>query len=200
MMVAGFSLVVWSGYQNIRERRLAAQAREATRVTLIPNSTAASGNASADTPDVPSPLLGKPAPPLSLMDLNGKRVTLSDFKGHPLVINYWATYCGPCKFEMPWLETFSKKYAADGFDVIGVTYDSEVGKDTISKDVQKLGVTYPILLSDPKAEKDYLGDTDGLPISFYVDRTGKVIQVTMGLGSQDQLEAMVKQTIAAGAK
>ncbi len=195
MMVAGISLVVWSGYHNLRERRLAAQA-EPTHVTLIPDNATAS--ASAET--VPSPLLGKPAPPLSLEDLSGKQVSLSDFKGHPLVVNYWATYCGPCKFEMPWLETFSKKYAADGFDVIGVTFDSEVGKETISKDVQKLGVTYPILLSDAKAEKDYLGDTDGLPISFYVDRTGKVIQVTMGLGSKDELEAMVKQTIAAGAK
>jgi thiol-disulfide isomerase/thioredoxin len=200
MMVAGISLVVWSGYHNIRERRLAAQAREAAHVTLIPNSTAASGTASADTPDAPSPLLGKPAPPLSLVDLNGKQVTLSDFKGHPLVVNFWGTYCAPCKIEMPWLETFSKKYAADGFDVIGVTYDSEVGKDTIAKDVHKLGVTYPILLSDPKAEKDYLSDTEVLPMSFYVDRTGKVIQVTAGLGSQDELEAMVKQTIAAGAK
>ena len=200
MMVAGISLVVWSGYHNIRERRLAAQAREATRVTLIPDNPNSPGTASADTPDAPSPLLGKPAPPLSLMDLNGRHVSLSDFKGHPLVVNFWGTYCAPCKIEMPWLETFSKKYAADGFDVIGVTYDSEAGKDTISKDVQKLGVTYPILLSDPKAEKDYLSDTEVLPMSFYVDRTGKVIQVTAGLGSEDELEAMVKETIAAGAK
>ena len=101
---------------------------------------------------------------------------------------------------MPWLETFSKKYAADGFDVIGVTYDSEVGKDTITKDAKQLGVTYPILLSDPKAEKDYLSDSEVLPMSFYVDRTGKVIEVTAGLGSEDQLEAMVKETIAAGVK
>jgi thiol-disulfide isomerase/thioredoxin len=101
---------------------------------------------------------------------------------------------------MPWLETFSKKYAADGFDVIGVTYDSEVGKDTISKDVQKLGVTYPILLSDPAIEKAYLSDTEVLPMSFYLDRTGKVVAVTAGLGEKDDLESMVKQTIAAGAK
>lgn len=195
-MFAGFALIVWSGYQNLRERRLAAQAREATRVTLIPDNTAAS--ASADT--VASPLVGKPAPPLDLQDINGKQVSLTNFKGHPLVVNFWATYCDPCKLEMPWLETFSKRYASDGFDVIGVTYDSEVGVPTISKDVHKLGVTYPILLSNAKAEKDYLGNTDGLPMSFYVDRAGKVIQVTVGLGSQDQLEAMVKQTIAAGAK
>jgi thiol-disulfide isomerase/thioredoxin len=197
MMVAGISLVVWSGYRNLRERRLAAQAREATHVTLIPDTSAA---ASSSDGTAPSPLLGKPAPPLSLMDLNGHQVSLSDFKGHPLVVNFWGTYCAPCKIEMPWLETFSKKYAADGFDVIGVTYDSEVGVPTISKNVQKLGVTYPILLSTPKAEKDYLSDTEVLPMSFYVDKTGKIVQVTAGLGSEDQLEAMVKQTIAAGAK
>jgi thiol-disulfide isomerase/thioredoxin len=194
-MLSGISLVVWSGYHNLRQRRLALEAQQAARVTLIPDTPDASG----DAPAAPSPLLGKPAPSLSLKDLNGKQVTLADFKGHPLVVNFWGTYCAPCKIEMPWLQDLSKKYAADGFDVIGVTYDSEVGKDTISKDVQKLGVTYPILLSDPKAEKDYLSDSEVLPMSFYVDKTGKVIQVTAGAGSENELEAMVKQTIAAGA-
>jgi thiol-disulfide isomerase/thioredoxin len=194
-MLSGISLVVWSGYHNLRQRRLALEAQQAARVTLIPDTPDASG----DAPAAPSPLLGKPAPSLSLKDLNGKQVTLADFKGHPLVVNFWGTYCAPCKIEMPWLQDLSKKYAADGFDVIGVTYDSEAGKDTISKDVQKLGVTYPILLSDPKAEKDYLSDSEVLPMSFYVDKTGKVIQVTAGAGSENELEAMVKQTIAAGA-
>ena len=124
----------------------------------------------------------------------------SDFKGHPLVLNFWGTYCAPCKVEMPWLEEFSRKYAPQGFEVVGVTYDSEVGKATISKDTQKLGVTYPILLSDPAIEKAYLSDTEVLPMSFYLDRTGKVIAVTAGLGEKDDLESMVKQTIAAGAK
>ena len=197
MMAAGISLVVWSGWHNLRERRLAREAQQATRVTLIPDTP---GTASDANPVAESPLRGKPAPAFTLVDLGGKKVSLSDFKGHPLVVNFWGTYCAPCKIEMPWLETFSKKYAADGFDVIGVTYDSEVGKDLITKDTKQLGVTYPILLSDPKAEKDYLSDSEVLPMSFYVDRNGKVIEVTAGLGSEDQLEAMVKETIAAGAK
>ena len=194
MLVSGIALVVWSGYQNVRQRRLAAQA---THVTLVPDGAA---SASTDSTATPSPLLGKHAPPLDLQDLNGKRVTLDDFKGHPLVVNYWATYCEPCKFEMPWLESLSKKYASDGFDVIGIDFDSEVGKEVVSKNVKKLGVTYPILLSDRKTEKDYLRDSDGLPMSFFVDRTGKIVEVTMGLGSEDELEAMVKATIAAGGK
>jgi thiol-disulfide isomerase/thioredoxin len=200
MMAAGISLVVWSGYKNIRERKLAAEARQATRVTLIPDNAMGSGGTADASPVADSPLRGKTAPAFTLVDLSGKKVSLSDFKGHPLVVNFWGTYCAPCKIEMPWLETFSKKYAGDGFDVIGVTYDAEVGKDTIAKDAHQLGVTYPVLLSDSKAEKDYLSDSEVLPMSFYVDRTGKVIEVTAGLGSEDQLEAMVKETIAAGAK
>jgi thiol-disulfide isomerase/thioredoxin len=145
-------------------------------------------------------LKGKPAPAFTLLDLNGKKVSLSDFKGRPLVVNFWGTYCAPCKIEMPWLQEFSLKYAADGFRVVGITYDSEVGRDTIAQTTQRLGVTYPILLSTPKAEKDYLSNTEALPMSFYVDKTGKVIEITAGLGSKDELEAMVKETIAAGGR
>ena len=195
MMVAGISLVLWSGWHNLRERRRAMQMQQEARVTLIPDTS----NTAADSPAAQSSLRGKPAPAFTLMDLAGKKVSLSDFKGKPLVVNFWGTYCAPCKIEMPWLEELSKKYAADGFEVLGVTYDSEVGKETISKDVKKLGVTYPVLLSDPKAEKDYLSDSEVLPMSFYVDKTGKVIEVTAGLGPKDDLEAMVKETIAAGA-
>jgi thiol-disulfide isomerase/thioredoxin len=191
-MVAGLSLVVWSGWHNIRARN---KARLDNHVTLIPNSASTS---TSDDPAADSPLRGKPAPALSLVDLSGKKVSLSDFKGHPLIVNFWGTYCAPCKLEMPWLEEFSHKYASQGLEVVGVTYDSEVGKDTISKDTQKLGVTYPILLSTPKAEKDWLSDSEVLPMSFYVDKTGKVIEVTAGLGPKDDLEAMVKKTIASG--
>ena len=192
IMVAGLGLVCWSGWKNLSERRRAAQ-MQANRVELIPDTPSAS-----DSPVAASPLRGKTAPAFSLADLEGKKVSLSDFQGHPMVVNFWGTYCAPCKLEMPWLEEFSHKYAAEGFKVVGVTYDAEVGTPLISKDVHKLGVTYPILLSNSKAEKDYLSDSEVLPMSFYVDKTGKVIEVTAGLGSKQQLESMVKETIASG--
>jgi len=188
-MIGGIGLVVWSGVQNHRQRRLDAQRRQQAQVTLV--------RADDTKPDAPSPLLGKPAPDFTLVDLAGKKVSLKDFKGHPLLVNFWGTYCDPCKIEMPWLEELHKKYAGDGFEVVGVTYDSEVGKDKIAKSTEQLGVTYPILLSDQKAEKDYLSDSEVLPMSFYVDRKGKIIQVTAGLGGKEQLESMVKKTIAA---
>jgi thiol-disulfide isomerase/thioredoxin len=200
-MVAGISLVLWAGWHNLRDRRRAMQLQEQERVDLLPGAADSAGKDTSDGGSLAAEgasLRGKPAPAFTLDDLTGKKVSLSDFKGRPLVVNFWGTYCAPCKIEMPWLEEFSKKYAADGFEVVGVTYDAEVGKDTISKNVQKLGVTYPILLSDPQVEKTYLSDSEVLPMSFYVDKAGKVINVSAGLGPKDELEAMVKETIAAG--
>jgi len=197
MMAAGIALVVWSGWKNWSQRRSAMQAQQQDRVDLMPDNA---GSAASYAYTDQSPLRGKPAPAFTLLDLNGKKVSLSDFKGRPLVVNFWGTYCAPCKIEMPWLEEFSKKYAPDGLQIVGITYDSEAGRDTIARDAQQLGVTYPILLSTPKAEKDYLSGTDALPMSFYVDKTGKVIEVTAGLGSKDELESMVKETIASGGK
>jgi thiol-disulfide isomerase/thioredoxin len=189
VMIAGITLVLWAGWHNLRDRRLAMQ--QANRVQLVREEASPQDEAAT------SPLKGKPAPQFTLEDLNGKKISLNDFKGHPLLLNFWGTYCAPCKIEMPWLEQLNRKYASDGFQVVGITYDSEVGKATIAKDTKQLGVTYPILLSDPKAEKDYLSDSEVLPMSFYVDRTGKVVAVTAGLGDKDQLESMIKKTIAA---
>ena len=188
-MIGGIGLVVWSGIHNLRQRRLHVQSRQQMQAVLV--------HTPETDPNAPSPLLGKPAPDFTLASLDGKKVSLKDFKGHPLLLNFWGTYCDPCKVEMPWLEELHKKYANQGFEVVGVTYDSEVGKATIAKSTHQLGVTYPILLSDPKAEKDYLSDSEVLPMSFYVDRAGKIIEVTAGLGGKDQLETMVKKTIAA---
>ena len=195
IMIAGIALIAWSGWKNLSQRRDMLRAQQDSRVDLIPDKQ---GAVADDSTGGQSQLKGKPAPAFTLADLEGKRVSLSDFKGRPLLINYWGTYCAPCKIEMPWLQEFSKKYAADGFQVVGITYDSEVGRDTIARDTKQLGVTYPILLSDPKVEKDYLSNTEVLPMSFYVNKAGKVIEVTAGAGSKDQLESMVKEIIAAG--
>jgi len=197
-MLAGLLLIAWSGWHNLRQSRSVLHLRPEDRVDLVPDTTSTASSSASSTTTQSSPLRGKPAPAFALADLDGHTVSLNDFKGRPLLINFWGTYCAPCKIEMPWLQEFSKKYSSSGFEIIGITYDAEVGKQTIARDTQQLGVTYPILLSDAKAEKDYLSGTDALPMSFYVDKAGKVIEVSAGLGSKDQLESLVKETIAAG--
>src|SRR6185437_13710976 len=101
-LTAGLVLVVVAGVKNYSARKSAAEAARAAKVDLVKD------NAPIVSPNVDESMRGKPAPNFSLVDLSGKKVTLADFKGHPLVLNFWGTYCDPCKIEMPWLEAFSK--------------------------------------------------------------------------------------------
>jgi thiol-disulfide isomerase/thioredoxin len=133
-----------------------------------------------------------------LSTLDGKKVSLSDYRGRAVLVNFWATWCGPCKVEMPWFEEFQKQYAGQGFVILGLADDVDAGKDAIRKVAQKTGVTYPILLTDGKVQKAY-GGVDVLPMSFYVDRNGVVVEETAGLGSKDEIEAHIKKAIASGA-
>jgi thiol-disulfide isomerase/thioredoxin len=139
---------------------------------------------------------GQVAPGFTLVDLNGKKVSLADYKGHPVVVNFWATYCGPCKLEMPWFQEMIAKYQSSGLVVLGLDEDEGVGKDQIAAAAKKVGVSYPILLPETKDKvgKAYqLGDY--LPETFYVARDGKVVEQTFGVSSKDELEADVRKAI-----
>jgi thiol-disulfide isomerase/thioredoxin len=199
VMVVGIALMLWAGWHNLRERRLAMQQAEANHVVLVPDkgSPAASSDSSAAPQSEAPTMRGKVAPAFTLMTLDGKKVSLSDYKGRPVLVNFWATWCGPCKVEMPWFEAFHKQYAAQGFEILGLTDDVDAGKDVIAKVAQKIGVTYPILLTDGKVQTAY-GGLDYLPMSFYIDKNGVIVEETAGLGSKDEIEAHIKKTIASG--
>jgi thiol-disulfide isomerase/thioredoxin len=201
-MVAGIALLLWAGWHNLRERKLAMQRARESQVVLIPEKQgqAAEGGAQSGGEDggLAPVMRGKQAPAFALTSLDGKKVSLADYKGRPVLVNFWATWCGPCKIEMPWFEEFRKQYAAQGFEVLGLTDDADAGKDAIAKVAQKAGVTYPILLTDGKVQDSY-GGLDVLPMSFYVDRNGVIVEQTAGLGSKDQIEANIKKIVASGA-
>ena len=193
-MVVGVALLLWAGWHNLRERRLAMQQARDKHVILLPEKQ---GEASQEGGELPQ-MRGKAAPSFALTSLDGKKVSLADYKGRPVLVNFWATWCGPCKVEMPWFEQFRKQYAAQGFEILGLADDVDAGKEAITKVATKTGVSYPILLTDGKVQKDY-GGLDVLPMSFYVDRNGVIVEQTAGLGSKDQIEANIKKTIASGA-
>ena len=195
VMVLGVALLLWAGWHNLRERKLAMQKARENQVVLIPQKQ---GEAATEGGDEFAPKMrGKKAPAFVLTNLEGKKVSLADYKGRPVLVNFWATWCGPCKVEMPWFEEFRKQYAAQGFEILGLTDDADAGKDLISKTAQKAGVTYPILLTDGKVQTAY-GGLDVLPMSFYVDRNGVIVEQTAGLGPKEQIEANIKKTIASG--
>jgi len=194
-MIVFVGVLCWAGVHNLRHRRALSQANH---ITLIP---AASGSTLTDNsapPDVEgSNLRGKDAPAFTLPDLSGKKVSLTDFKGHPVVVNFWATWCGPCKLEMPWFQEFSAKYKDQGLEVLGLSQDDGASRDDVASAAKKIGVTYTILMPDDAVAKKY-GGVDYLPETFYVDRTGKVVEVTAGAPSKEQMEALIQKTIAAG--
>jgi len=195
-MVVGISLMLWAGWHNLRERKLAMQKAQESKIELIPGKAGSMDQSSGSEAEAPK-MEGKIAPAFTLTTLDGKKVSLADFKGRPVLVNFWATWCGPCKIEMPWFEQFHKQYAAQGLEILGLADDVDAGKDAIAKVATKTGVTYPILLTDGNVQKAY-GGLDVLPMSFYVDRNGVVVVETAGLGPKDDIEANIKKTIASG--
>jgi thiol-disulfide isomerase/thioredoxin len=194
MLVGGISLMLWAGWHNLRERRLALQKAQENRLVLTPVAPGDKGGQAES--DAAPQLLGKAAPGFTLVTLEGKKVSLADYKGRPVLVNFWATWCAPCKVEMPWFAEFRTKYAGQGFEILGIAED-DAGKDEIAKSAKKLGANYPILLTDGKVAPLY-GGVDVLPMSFYVDAKGVVVEQTSGLGSKDEIEANIKKTIGAG--
>jgi peroxiredoxin len=190
VMVLLIAALFWAGVHNLRHRRALA---ESNHVTLTPASPATSDSVAPEGYE----LRGKTAPSFTLTDLSGKEVSLADFKGHPVVVNFWATWCGPCKLEMPWFQEFSAKYKPQGLEVLGLSQDDGASRQDVADAAKKIGVNYPILMPDEKVAKQY-GGVDYIPETFYIDRAGNVVDVTAGAPSKDEMEALIRKTIAAG--
>ncbi len=125
-VVVLITALVWAGVHNRRERILAVQKAQESHVALVPEGKeGVTVNGAADlSTDSPAPQLkGKAAPPFTLMNLEGKKVSLADYKGKPVLVNFWAKWCAPCKLEMPWFEEFRQKYASQGFEILGISMD-----------------------------------------------------------------------------
>jgi peroxiredoxin len=147
----------------------------------------------ASDPETPSLLLGKPAPPFMVTTLDGKEVSLSDYKGKTLIVNFWATWCGNCKVEMPWLAELCEKYASQGFEVLGILTDN-ASPAKIAAITQKYGVKYPILMCNHKTAQAY-GGLPVLPASFFIDRRGIIVAEMEGADSEQQIEASIREAL-----
>lgn len=149
-------------------------------------------------PDATGPEKGSLAPDFNLKVLggDGKTIKLSSLRGKGVLVNFWATYCEPCKVEMPWLVELQNKYGPEGLQIVGVAVD-DVDEKTISDFVHKMGVNYPVLIGTEKVADTY-GGINGLPMSFYLDRDGKVVDRILGLVSKSEIEADIQKSLAQG--
>ena len=141
-----------------------------------------------------SKLQGQSAPDFSLTALDGKTVKLSDFRGKAVLLNFWATWCEPCKIEMPWFVDLQNKYGPQGLQVVGVAMDDASPKE-IAEFSHKMSVNYPVLIG-----KDAVGDQYGgipyLPSTFYISRDGKVVDRVFGLVSRSEIETNIQKALA----
>lgn len=126
---------------------------------------------------------GKPMPEIGLKTLDGKNVTAKALKGKVVVLDFWATWCGPCKVELPILQKLYKKYGKDGLVIIGINIDNE--PDKLKGFLSKLGVTFPIA-HDKGKEVTKRYEPEKMPSSFIIGRDGVVKHVHAGFNAEDE--------------
>jgi len=165
-----------------------------SRVTRLPSARAAKASKETTSSSVD----------FRVKDLDDREVSLSQFKGQVVLVNFWATWCGPCNIEIPWLIDLKNKYRAQGFTVLGVAMDEE-GRSAVAPFVQgkrfkvsgtAQSMNYPIVLGND-ATADKFGGLVGLPTSVLISQDGRVVKRVDGLVSYDEIEKAIQSQLGA---
>jgi peroxiredoxin len=135
------------------------------------------------------------APDFSLKDSDGKVVHITDYKGKVVLLDFWATWCGPCKIEIPWFVDLQRKNKDRGFEVLGVSMDEE-GWETVKPFLADMGVNYRVVIGNDSTAQLY-GGVDAMPTTFLIDRSGKIAAVHVGLASRKEFVDEIEQLLQA---
>ncbi|MDP8988641.1 MAG: TlpA family protein disulfide reductase [Acidobacteriota bacterium] len=128
----------------------------------------------------------KVAANFTLADARGAKVALADYKGKVVLLNFWATWCGPCKVEIPWFIEFNKTYKDRGLAVVGVSLDDD-GWKSVKPYLAEKKIDYTVVVGNDSVSKSY-GDVDSLPTTFIIDQDGRIAFTHTGLVSKDTYE------------
>ncbi len=141
-------------------------------------------------------------PDVTFQDLQGNKVPIASLKGKLVLVNFWATWCEPCRVEIPWMIGFQQKYASRGFTLLGVAMDDE-GKSVVGPYIQKTQfdvdghpttMDYPIVLGTDDIASQF-GGLIGLPTSVLISRDGKVVKRYVGLVNQKDLDKEIQEQL-----
>jgi cytochrome c biogenesis protein CcmG/thiol:disulfide interchange protein DsbE len=135
----------------------------------------------------------KKAPDFELKDVNGKVVRLSDYKGKVVLLDFWATWCGPCALEIPWFTEFQRKYKDRGFTVLGISMDDGGWKD-VKPFVAEKKINYQIVMGDDLTS-DLYGNVEALPTTLVIDREGRIASVHVGLTDRKEFDDAIQQLL-----
>ena len=141
---------------------------------------------------------GKPAPDFILRTLNGRLVHLSQFRGKTALVNFWATWCAPCRVEMPWLAAFYDRYRGRGLEIVGIAMD-DGDRDKVAEFARDARAGYTILLKDDAVAASY-GGARFLPQSFFVGPDGRILAHMIGMRSKENFEADILAALPSGAR
>lgn len=140
----------------------------------------------------------KRAPNFELADSEGRPVRLSDFAGRVVLVDFWATWCAPCKTSMPWFNELAEKYKEAGLTVIGISIDAE-GWAAVKPFLESMRVTYPVVLGNKRVTYLY-GDVDAVPVAFFVDRNQRVAAIHSGEASRKDFEKTIRTLLGLPSK
>ena len=142
-------------------------------------------------------LRGQPAPDFTLKSVNGKKVSLDDFRGSVVLLDFWAVWCGPCKSSLPFLETLAAKYRSKGFAVVGLHVDDRMPPlDEVKQFLKDNNVRYTNLVSTAKVDDAF--QIFSMPTSYVIDRDGKFYSAHIGfhpVRTPPKLEAHVREAL-----
>lgn len=136
----------------------------------------------------------KPAPEFSLKDLEGNTVNLSDYKGKVVVVNFWATWCPPCRKEIPDFNELQAQYGEKGLQFIGIALDEE-GVTKVKKWTSTNPVNYPVVIADDEIKKTY-GEMNAIPVTLLIDRQGVIRTKYIGMRQKAIVESMIAPLLA----
>jgi peroxiredoxin len=141
-------------------------------------------------------LVGRPAPDFALADISGRTMRLSDFKGKIVLLDFWATWCAPCRREIPGFNRLQRQFAASGFTVLGVALDEE-GAAVARPLAQRLGINYPIAIGTQQVAADY-GGIQALPTAFLIGRDGRILGTFVGARDESEFAKIIRQAEGKG--
>ena len=146
---------------------------------------------SALKPSLPASEVAGVAPAFTLTDLDGKSVSLAEFHGKVVVLDFWATWCPPCKREIPDFIDLQKEYGSQGVQIVGIALD-EPGK--VQAFARQNGMNYPVLLGSDEVSMRY-GRIEGIPTTFIIDKSGKIVDTFEGFRPREAFETEIKKLL-----